>query len=1213
MDNIQSYFFHPAPRIFLKIALLLSFLLFTRQTFGYHLVGGSITYRYLGTSNGKLMFRVTLDMYRDCSNPIGAYFDPEILISVYERKADANGDTVIIDTLTIQLAKVIPVSPPNSAKNCTVKPITCLQEGLYNDTLFVNPSSYGYYLETQRCCRNTMLNVPDNVGQTYFAIIPPTNTINSTPVFNAVPSPYFCAYDTVNLNYSAYEPDGDSLVYSLERPWAGGNNTTQIIPPPSPVFSGIPYVPYNFGYSPAYPLSKAGYAYIDMFTGVLTLYAPGVGRYAIAVDVREYRNRKLISITRRDVQLITVSGCPKQPPPFRVPIVDSLPIDNSTTNVYTVKAGHRLSFNIRYKANNSNVTEFSATGFFNQGSVYSHQPSFTFKLDSGFVTAYFNWKTTCKEGRTFPYTFTVAVTDTGCPSKTTYEGYKVFVNKGSDHINGESKLCSDTPVAVYTTDPPLKGDTVYWKVTGGIYKLINDSSILVSWGSAVTSGLVQVMSRNDAGCVSDTISFKVKISPVPKPPKIIGPLTTCTGIVNPYTTAGYSSAHYTWKAITGTIISNDSLSKHINILWNLGASNKLLVAYTDSNGCNSDTSSITVNTKFRSADTIIGNSPVCPNTSGLVYKVNSDTSATYYWKIEGGEQTGGGNSRSITVRWGDKGIGYVKVYISAPGACPGDTIVMKVIKDYNLKISPIKGDTNLCSYSKGELYSVTGIPGYRYNWTISGGDIMSGNNTSRIISDWNKEGRGIVKVQEVTYDSVNNIGCASPVVSLNVTLRPKPDPSEIKGPVNICEGDTFVYKIDGSFNSTFIWKVNGKISMITADSILITDSGLKKQTDTILLEATEVSQFNCPGPWRSLKLIVHKRPVTSSITGTDIICFPDHTTGAYQVNGFPNSTFHWTAEGGLITSGKLTNKITVSWQQAGNRTISVQEFNDIGCPGIPQHFAVTVDSLAIDMQLVTTELANDKVIDIFWKGINTMFFKGYYRIYRSVEGQPYYRLIDSAPDTRNNYTDKNVNTAGYAYRYRIEAVNQCGSYISSPQHRSVKLKGAFDKDTTISLKWNAYEGWPVDRYTILYSRDLDTMMQNYGFTNDSNYIVYKTLEGYRRCFRIAAKKASANNTISWSNIVCIDFDPILWIPNVFTPNGDATNNTFRIFAHNYKSFKADIYNRWGEHIFTTNDPAIQWDGKFKGADCPEGVFLYIVNVQGGKNNIYRSGTVTLLR
>ena len=96
------------------------------------------------------------------------------------------------------------------------------------------------------------------------------------------------------------------------------------------------------------------------------------------------------------------------------------------------------------------------------------------------------------------------------------------------------------------------------------------------------------------------------------------------------------------------------------------------------------------------------------------------------------------------------------------------------------------------------------------------------------------------------------------------------------------------------------------------------------------------------------------------------------------------------------------------------------------------------------MQLVTTDFNNDKEIDIYWSVQNTEFFNGYFLIYRSTEGQEFFRLIDSVPSTQTYYTDTKVNTSVYAYRYRVVAVNSCGNQISTPIHRTIELSGSFD-------------------------------------------------------------------------------------------------------------------------------------------------------------------------
>jgi gliding motility-associated-like protein len=108
-------------------------------------------------------------------------------------------------------------------------------------------------------------------------------------------------------------------------------------------------------------------------------------------------------------------------------------------------------------------------------------------------------------------------------------------------------------------------------------------------------------------------------------------------------------------------------------------------------------------------------------------------------------------------------------------------------------------------------------------------------------------------------------------------------------------------------------------------------------------------------------------------------------------------------------------------------------------------------------------------------------------------------------------------------------------------------------------------------------------------------------------------KAQQAEIVSWINILCFNFEPYVFIPNIFTPDNNDLNETFKVFVHNYVSYRIDIYNRWGEHVFTSNDPEKNWDGTFKGNKCPEGVYVYLVTVQGSQKVIRQNGNFTLVR
>lgn len=70
--------------------------------------------------------------------------------------------------------------------------------------------------------------------------------------------------------------------------------------------------------------------------------------------------------------------------------------------------------------------------------------------------------------------------------------------------------------------------------------------------------------------------------------------------------------------------------------------------------------------------------------------------------------------------------------------------------------------------------------------------------------------------------------------------------------------------------------------------------------------------------------------------------------------------------------------------------------------------------------------------------------------------------------------------------------------------------------------------------------------------------------------------------------------PDIMVPNIFTPNNDGYNNTFKIFPRHIlkEGFSLKIYNRWGELVFVSYDWEDEWDGKFKGVLAPPNSYAW---------------------
>lgn len=119
---------------------------------------------------------------------------------------------------------------------------------------------------------------------------------------------------------------------------------------------------------------------------------------------------------------------------------------------------------------------------------------------------------------------------------------------------------------------------------------------------------------------------------------------------------------------------------------------------------------------------------------------------------------------------------------------------------------------------------------------------------------------------------------------------------------------------------------------------------------------------------------------------------------------------------------------------------------------------------------------------------------------------------------------------------------------------------------------------------------------------------------YKFKYRVSAVKNGSSSVSSLSNVADVVPKPLVYIPNAFTPNGDGLNDGFGVKAEGIQEFLMEIYNRWGELIFSTTDINELWDGTYKGKklDNTE-VFVYKVTAQGIDNQTQRfNGRVTLV-
>lgn len=72
-------------------------------------------------------------------------------------------------------------------------------------------------------------------------------------------------------------------------------------------------------------------------------------------------------------------------------------------------------------------------------------------------------------------------------------------------------------------------------------------------------------------------------------------------------------------------------------------------------------------------------------------------------------------------------------------------------------------------------------------------------------------------------------------------------------------------------------------------------------------------------------------------------------------------------------------------------------------------------------------------------------------------------------------------------------------------------------------------------------------------------------------------------------------EPALFVPDVFTPNGDSLNDTFEVTPAYITDFDFKVFNRWGEMVFNSKNPEIKWDGRYKGKVFANQLYPYTIN------------------
>jgi len=109
---------------------------------------------------------------------------------------------------------------------------------------------------------------------------------------------------------------------------------------------------------------------------------------------------------------------------------------------------------------------------------------------------------------------------------------------------------------------------------------------------------------------------------------------------------------------------------------------------------------------------------------------------------------------------------------------------------------------------------------------------------------------------------------------------------------------------------------------------------------------------------------------------------------------------------------------------------------------------------------------------------------------------------------------------------------------------------------------------------------------------------------------------TAENCVGTATInIKVVAGPQIYVPNAFTPNGDGKNDLLKAFPIGLKEFKYfAVFNRYGQRVFYTNDPAKGWDGTRSGKEINRSGFVWVAEGTDFRgNSIKKQGSVILIR
>ena len=226
--------------------------------------------------------------------------------------------------------------------------------------------------------------------------------------------------------------------------------------------------------------------------------------------------------------------------------------------------------------------------------------------------------------------------------------------------------------------------------------------------------------------------------------------------------------------------------------------------------------------------------------------------------------------------------------------------------------------------------------------------------------------------------------------------------------------------------------------------------------------------------------------------------------------------------------------------------------------------------------------------------------------------------------------DANVNVHSKNYTYYFTTEGPCNLIFDTSQKaKTILLNVLMASPGDQSLNWNTYNDFikGTSGQQILLSNTPNfnnsspwniLLNASNSLTTHQDYTSFSVQQD-RICYCIRAIENNSFNPYnrkdsSYSNIECVTADPIVFFPDAIQINGYNTTFYPKGIFIDYDKSSLEIFNRWGQSIFKTNDVKTGWDGTCNGEFVVSDVYAYRSTIVGLNGKILTfDGTITVLK